>query len=195
MATIRSYNSPKASPHLSAHTHVLASSPLSSSIKSTLPLPKAIRENRSFANLARLLGLAHGDDSRDHEQGDDSLGLDDEYDGEMEEEEDADGEGSEVVDEESLMWDAQVCHDSVITCRMAPRNSKLTHNIDSPYRAPTSYRDKILHNGSSPSSSIRTSLSRSRKSPCTRFIPSSARKSFYFSTVTRQTRFARFTFE
>lgn len=96
MATIRSYSNQS---YHAAASVVLPTSPiLSASLKSTLPLPKALRENRSFANLAKFLGIGA-------EEGDDDLPGGAEEDGGMvEEEEDA----SDVVDEESLMWDAQV---------------------------------------------------------------------------------------
>ena len=121
MATTRRYSSPKTTSPTYNHTHTHAptsiSSPLASGSKSTLPLPKAIRENRSFVNLARLLGLAngHGDESRDGDHSGDGL------DGGIEEEGDDDGDGSEIVDEESLMWDAQVCHhDSLLRNSFLP---------------------------------------------------------------------------
>lgn len=93
MATTRSYS------HSNSNTSHHASSPLASSFKSALPLPKALRENRSFANLARFLGIANGDDG---DQSPCAEEEEEEYDGQVEE------DGGDVVDEESLMWDAQV---------------------------------------------------------------------------------------
>lgn len=91
MATIRGYS--HSSPVLDA------SSPLSASLKSTLPLPKALRQNRSFANLARLLGIANGDGEGDQSPEADGDDVDN---GEIEE------DVADAIDEESLMWDAQV---------------------------------------------------------------------------------------
>ena len=72
---------------------------LSSSQQTALPLPKSVKGNRSFANLAKLFGIStsyreHHSDPEDDEE--EEVGE-----GEAEEAEDA-------IDEDSLMWDAQV---------------------------------------------------------------------------------------
>jgi len=70
---------------------------LSSSQQTALPLPKSVKGNRSFANLAKLFGI--NSSYRDHHS---DAGEDEEEEvGEAEDAEDA-------IDEDSLMWDAQV---------------------------------------------------------------------------------------
>jgi len=67
---------------------------LSTSQQTALPLPKAIKGNRSFANLAKLFGINtsyRGDHSPD-----------------ADEDEEEEVEAEDVMDEDSLMWDAQV---------------------------------------------------------------------------------------
>jgi hypothetical protein len=70
---------------------------LSSSQQTALPLPKSVKGNRSFANLAKLFGI--NSSYRDHHS--DAEEDEDEEVGEAEDAEDA-------IDEDSLMWDAQV---------------------------------------------------------------------------------------
>jgi hypothetical protein len=67
---------------------------LSSSQQTALPLPKSVKGNRSFANLAKLFGI-NSSYRNDHSETE-----------EDEEEEVLDPE--DAVDEDSLMWDAQV---------------------------------------------------------------------------------------
>lgn len=88
------------------------------------PLPRAIRQNRSFANLAKLIGLASdtagkakgGDDDRASlsapEDDDEDEDEDDEED---DDDDDDDDQQTDEVDEESLMWDAQVRQAPFIT--------------------------------------------------------------------------------
>lgn len=92
--------SPRPTPHIQT---ALALSPRTSS----LPLPTLNRANRSFANLARLFGIggAKSDDPNGTGNGSGEEGEDEAEDAEHGDE-DEDGEGE--VDEESLMWDAQV---------------------------------------------------------------------------------------
>lgn len=88
---------------------------------SSLPFPKSLRHNKSFVRLANLLGLgsekaagsfASVSGSGSGTRSDEGIHVDvDEEDGEEEEE-----DGAEV-DEESLMWDAQVSTaPSLATC-------------------------------------------------------------------------------
>lgn len=71
-------------------------SALSSSQQTALPLPKSVKGNRSFANLAKLFGINnsyrndHTSDAEDEEEEEEVLDIED------------------AVDEDSLMWDAQV---------------------------------------------------------------------------------------
>jgi hypothetical protein len=73
---------------------------LSTSQQTALPLPKSVNGNRSFANLAKLFGIStsykdhHTDADEDDDEGEEEVG-------DAEEAEDA-------IDEDSLMWDAQV---------------------------------------------------------------------------------------
>ena len=80
----------------SLNNHVSA---LSSSQQTALPLPKSVKGNRSFANLAKLFGI--NSSYRDHHSDADAEEDEDEEVGEDEDAEDA-------IDEDSLMWDAQV---------------------------------------------------------------------------------------
>jgi hypothetical protein len=71
---------------------------LSTSQQTALPLPKAVKGNRSFANLAKLFGISssyRGDHSPDAEEDEDDEVADAE-------------EAEDAIDEDSLMWDAQV---------------------------------------------------------------------------------------
>lgn len=70
---------------------------LSTSQQTALPLPKSVKGNRSFANLAKLFGISS---SYKGHQSDPEADEEEEV-GEAEEAEDA-------IDEDSLMWDAQV---------------------------------------------------------------------------------------
>lgn len=82
---------------------------------SLLPLPRALRQNRSFAQLARLIGLTSDakapsdSDSEDGDESDSGHVRDDPVD-------DADDDGDDThsdVDEGSLMWDAQASNRAV----------------------------------------------------------------------------------
>lgn len=97
--------------------------PTSFPLKSTssLPFPKSLRHNKSFVRLANLLGLgsekaagsfASGSGSGSGPRSDEGIHVyEDEEDGE-------EGEDGGEVDEESLMWDAQVSSLSLFeTCR------------------------------------------------------------------------------
>lgn len=98
---------------------------------SSLPLPAASRANRSFANLARFFGVgANQQDRRESDGSDGGVEYDsrdntskskgkgkgreedqeDEDEEDEDEDEDADGDG-DGMDEEGLMWDAQVSLD------------------------------------------------------------------------------------
>ena len=80
-----------------SHSHNNHVSALSSSQQTALPLPKSVKGNRSFANLAKLFGISSS--YRDHHS--DAEEDEEEEAGEAEDAEDA-------IDEDSLMWDAQV---------------------------------------------------------------------------------------
>lgn len=79
---------------------------LSISPTSSLPLPRSLRQNKSFTQLARFIGFSAADDQRlatdsgsdTGDGGEDDLALSNAGD------DDQDGD----ADEESLMWDAQV---------------------------------------------------------------------------------------
>ena len=81
---------------------ILPSSPRKSS---ALPLPSLkLKHNRSFALLAQMIGIGSGSGSAKEEESGDDQGEDEE-----------DGEGDEEaledeVDEDTLLWDAQVSH-------------------------------------------------------------------------------------
>jgi hypothetical protein len=77
-------------------THNHDVSLLSTSQQTALPLPRSVKGNRSFANLAKLFGIGSGHPEEVYNEAE---GGDEEHD--VEEEADA-------VDEDSLMWDAQV---------------------------------------------------------------------------------------
>lgn len=81
--------------------------PKSTSPPSFLPLPRALRQNRSFAQLTRLLGISAPKEGTDSgsEAGDDD---DDDENRTLSGSGDDDGDPNSDVDEESLMWDAQV---------------------------------------------------------------------------------------
>lgn len=83
---------------------------------SSLPLPKALRHNRSFACLANLLGLASTSDAESSlSDGRESAGKSknggpsgNEQNGHGEEDGEEDEDETGDVDEDSLLWDAQV---------------------------------------------------------------------------------------
>lgn len=81
----------------SSWTHTHDVSLLSSSQQTALPLPRSVKGNRSFANLAKLFGIGSGYPHVEDEEH------------EVEVEEEDDDEEADAIDEDSLMWDAQVC--------------------------------------------------------------------------------------
>lgn len=149
MLSLRGYSHPSPSLH--------PSSPLSSSFKSSLPLPKVLRQNRSFANLTKFLGIAAGDEYRD---GDQSPEGEDDDTGEIEE------DAPDAIDEESLMWDAQV---SALVFRFSSPAAVtlITSAVDRADRPPTSSRYQVLQPRCAASAPFRPRLSGSRQPPRT----------------------------
>jgi hypothetical protein len=84
------------------HQDVSWSTSIQRQQQTALPLPKAIKGNRSFANLAKLFGV--GTSYRDDPAEAGESAEDEEDD---EEEPGAGDETEDAVDEDSLMWDAQ----------------------------------------------------------------------------------------
>jgi hypothetical protein len=79
-------------------THNHDASLLSTSQQTALPLPRSVKGNRSFANLAKLFGIGHGHSDSGEVYAE----------GEVEDEDHEAEEEADTIDEDSLMWDAQV---------------------------------------------------------------------------------------
>jgi hypothetical protein len=87
---------------------------LSTSQQTALPLPKAVKGNRSFANLAKLFGI--------------SKSYKGEHSPDADEDEEEEVEAEDVMDEDSLMWDAQVSP-SPLTL-LIPKHTTYTHRTE-----------------------------------------------------------------
>lgn len=74
---------------------------------SSLPLPRALRQNKSFTQLARFIGFSATDDKQSATESGSDADEGAEDDAAMSTAGDDDDQDAEV-DEESLMWDAQV---------------------------------------------------------------------------------------
>jgi hypothetical protein len=87
----------------------LAQSPPSSvtfPVASALPFPSSLRQNKSFVKLAHLLGLTSTESSHSQDGGLKGVNGSESPQHEGSGTEDDEDEG---IDEDSLMWDAQVC--------------------------------------------------------------------------------------